>query len=64
MPAANQPSVSRSSFQLSWPSEKTVMAILLTIFFALHVLASVILPGRTQSDATPAQGEETMSLYD
>lgn len=64
MPAASEPSVSRSSPQLSWPSEKTVMAILLGIFFALHVLASVILQGRAQSDATPAQGEKTMSLYD
>ena len=63
MPVARQSSTSGSSFQSAWPSEKTVMVILLAIFFALHVLAGVTLQGRTQTGATPAQ-EKAISLYD
>ena len=67
MPTARPSSVSRPSFQIArrfpWPSEKSVMAILLAVFFALHVIAGMMLQARNQGDV-PEREEKEISVYD
>jgi hypothetical protein len=62
MPVTRERSPARSSFQFDWPG--TVIAILLGIFFALHVLAGALLQDRTQAVATPAREATRTSLYE
>jgi hypothetical protein len=44
--------------------KNTVVAIVLGVFFALHVLASALLQGRAPIGAAPAREEARIPLHD
>jgi hypothetical protein len=46
------------------PGENTLIAILLTAFFMLHVLAGAILQSAAPIEAAPAREEARASSYD
>ena len=58
------PSSSRPSFRFAWPGEKVAMAILLVVFFALHVLAGALLESHAKTGAVPTREAARISLHD
>jgi len=64
MALGREPSVSRSSFHIAGPCERTVMVVLLLMFFVLHVVAGVMLQGRVPTAAAPAQEKIINLLHD
>jgi len=64
MPATREPSAAESSSQFSWPSESTVIKVLLVVFFMLHVLAGALLYSHKPTGAPPSREEARTSLHD
>ena len=65
MPVAREPSAAASSSQFSWPSENTVIKIVLVMFLMLHLLAGALLQGSAATGAASSTGEEAKhSLHD
>ena len=61
---ARQSSSTGSSLQFAWLGKHTMIAVLLALFFALHVLAGALLQDRVQAGAAPTHEEESTSLHD
>lgn len=64
MPVTGEPFAATSSFRRGWPSESTVIKILLVTFFMLHVLAGTLMHTPAQTGAAPAREPAGISLYD
>lgn len=65
MSVTKERSVAPSSFQFSWPSENTVIKIVLVMFLMLHLLAGALLQGSAATGAASSTGEEAKhSLHD
>lgn len=64
MPVARERAPARSSFRFDMVGENAVMAILLGIFFALHVLAGALLQDRASTGAAPVQEAAKITLHD
>ena len=64
MPVIEWLSRTRSSFQCASTGKNTTIALLLAVFFNLHLLAGAILRSAAPIGAAPVPEEAKSSLYD